>query len=106
MSGKDAKKTLYEEIVANTDDAMLLDRMTDLGFWDYGDDIPDDPADEAKEWNELEYEIAKLRKKSAVVADPQKALAAERVRRWNEAQTRRAQAKNDHDHATKDLRQQ
>ncbi len=91
MSGKDDKKKLYEEIVANTDDAMLLDRMTDLGFWDYGADIPDDPADEAKACNELEYELAKLRHKPAAAAAPHTALPPDRVLRATDAENRRPQ---------------
>ena len=105
MADKDDKKKLYEEIVQNTDDAMLLERMRDLGFWGWDDEIPDDPADEAKEWNELEYEIAKLRKKASVVGDPDKALAKERVRRWKESKERRAKAKIERELAQKQRRE-
>ncbi|MEM9070125.1 MAG: reverse transcriptase family protein, partial [Myxococcota bacterium] len=90
---KDEKKELYRQIVESTDTEMLLERMRELGFWPWGQEVPDDPDDEAKEWNELEYEIARLRKKAAVVADPQKALQKERVRRWNESKERRKKAK-------------
>lgn len=90
MTEFDEKKALYEEIVRGTDDELLLERMRELGFWPWGDELPDDPPDEAKEHNELEYEIARLRKKAAIVADPEKALQQERVRRWNESKNRRA----------------
>lgn len=95
MSEIDDKKKLYEQIVSSTDDGMLLDRMRELGFWPDGEDVPDDPADEAKEALLLEQEIARLRKKSTLAQDPDAALAAERVRRWEESKLRRKKNKID-----------
>jgi len=105
MSDLDDKKALYKQIVESTDDAMLLERMRELGFWAWDESIPEDPPEEWKERNELEYEIARLRKKSAVVGDPDKALQKERVRRWNESKNRRAKAKIERDIAAKERRE-
>ena len=90
---KEKKKALYQQLVESADEELVLARMRELGFWPSSEPLPEDPDDEVKETLELEYELAQLRKKATVVADPQKALEQERVRRWKESKERRAKAK-------------
>ena len=52
-----------------------------------------DPPEETKERAALEKEMADLRKANSLVKNPQKALAAERKRRWEESKKRRAENK-------------
>ncbi|MFC1609375.1 reverse transcriptase domain-containing protein [Myxococcota bacterium] len=83
------KKALYKRIAAVPDE-MLLERMRAYGYWASGVPIPEDPTDEATERKRIEAQIDKLRKQHATVKDPDKALAEERKRRWDESKKRRA----------------
>lgn len=93
MSDIEKKKALYRQIVESTPEQVLLERMKALGFWPTGEPAADDPPDEAKEAAELELAIARLRAKASVAGDPEKALAAERVRRWKASKERRAKGR-------------
>src|SRR3954468_18835676 len=86
------KAKLYREIVQQTTDEVLLERMRLHGFWGR-QGLPQDPAEEAAERAALEKEMAQLRKANSVVKNPDKALAAERKRRWEESKKRRAENK-------------
>ena len=89
----DPKRRLYKALLARTDEQLLLDRMRLHGFWPKNQPIPPDPPEEANERARIEAEIDKLRRKASRVKDPDKALAEERVRRWEESKKRRALAK-------------
>jgi retron-type reverse transcriptase len=94
MAAKDDEKArLYNRIVRLTPDSVLLHRMQVHGFWPNGVGLPADPAAEAAERARLEKELADLRKAGSTVKDPDKALAAERKRRWEESKKRRAERK-------------
>lgn len=86
----DEKARLWAQITTQLDDWQLLFRMRELGFWPEGTDIPEEPPASAEERAKVLSELAMLRRQSARVADPEKALAEERVRRWNESKKRRA----------------
>jgi hypothetical protein len=90
---KDEKAALYRRIVAQTPESVLLHRMQVHGFWPVGLSLPADPPAQAAERAQLEKELAELRKAGAKVKDPEKALAAERKRRWEESKKRRAERK-------------
>jgi RNA-directed DNA polymerase len=87
------KAKLYRRIAQQANSFAVIERMRTLGFWPKGEPIPDDPPEQAAERARIEKELAELRKKKAVVKDVEKALAAERVRRWQESKIRRAEAK-------------
>jgi retron-type reverse transcriptase len=87
------KARLYKEIVEQTSDEQLLERMRLLGFWPENQGLPQDPLAEVRERERLEEEMARLRRENAVVRDPEKALNEERKRRWEESKQRRADAK-------------
>jgi RNA-directed DNA polymerase len=87
------KAKLYRRIAQQANSFAVIERMRTLGFWPKGEPIPDDPPEQADERARIETELAELRKKKAVVKDVEKALAAERVRRWEESKARRAEAK-------------
>ncbi len=86
----DEKAQLYKQIVQGTPEWTLLERMQTLGFWPPNEPIPQDPPEEAKERAKIEAEIAQLRGQATVVADPEKALQEERIRRWQESKQRRS----------------
>src|SRR5690606_1478784 len=71
----------------------LVWRLREVGLWPEGEPVPEEPAAAQEERAAIEAELAQLRKQSAKVADPEKALAQERVRRWHESKKRRAIAK-------------
>lgn len=89
----DEKAKLYKQIVRRTSDAFLLDRMRTHGFWPEKEPLPKDPPAEAAERAKIEAELEKLRHTSLAVKDPEKALAAEQKRRWEESKKRRKEAK-------------
>jgi retron-type reverse transcriptase len=89
----DEKAKLYKRIVQQTSEQVLLQRMRIHGFWPRGEGLPPDPPDEVAERARIEAETAELRKAHSTVKDPEKALAAERKRRWEESKKRRAEAK-------------
>lgn len=88
----DEKAQLYKQIVTQTDEYTLLERMRELGFWPSGQGIPEDPQEELDEQRELYIGIDVLRKEAISAKDPEKALALERKRRWEESKLRRAAA--------------
>jgi hypothetical protein len=96
MADKDdsEKARLYAR-VAHLPPAVLLDRMRLHGFWPGGEALPPDPPEEAAERARLEKELAELRKRHAVIKEPEKALAEERKRRWEESKKRRAARKEE-----------
>jgi retron-type reverse transcriptase len=87
------KARLYREIVQQTSDEQVLARMKLLGFWPQNQGLPQDPAAESREREQLEAEMARLRQEHSVLRDPEKALNEERKRRWEESKRRRAEAK-------------
>lgn len=87
------KAQLYKKIVSQVDDYTLLERMRDVGLWPYGEGLPEDPPEELVERKELEIQISDLRAKATAVEDPEKALALERKRRWEESKLKRAARK-------------
>jgi retron-type reverse transcriptase len=89
----DEKAGLYRQLVQQTDEQTLLERMRLHGFWPEGQPPPQEPPAEAEERARLEAEIAKLRKEASLVKNPDKALAQERKRRWLESKQRRAERK-------------
>ena len=89
----DEKARLYHHLVQQTDEQTLLERMRLHGFWPERQPLPEEPPGQAEERARLEAEIAQVRKEAAVVKNPEKALAAERKRRWLESKQRRAARK-------------
>jgi retron-type reverse transcriptase len=89
----DEKAKLYKQIIRRASDALLLDRMRTHGFWPEKEPLPKDPPAEEAERAKIEAELAKLRQTSLAVKDPDKALAAEQKRRWEESKKRRKEAK-------------
>src|SRR5687768_4052085 len=87
------KARLYRDIVQHADEARVLERMRQLGFWPSNLPLPKDPPEEVRERQRIEDEMARLRSEHAVVRDPEKALNEERKRRWEESKKRRAEAK-------------
>jgi RNA-directed DNA polymerase len=87
------KARLYRQIVQQTDDLTLLERMRLHGFWSEAEGVPLEPAAEAAERAQFQAELTQLRKTSSLVKNPEKALSAERKRRWDESKKRRAEAK-------------
>jgi retron-type reverse transcriptase len=102
----DEKARLYRQLVQQTDEQTLLERMRLHGFWPEGQPPPQDPAAEAEERTRLEAEIAKLRKEAALVKNPDKALAQERKRRWLESKQRRAERKAQREAQCQERRQE
>ena len=90
---EDEKKNLYNRLVRQTSLELLLERMRLHGFWPKGAPLPEDPPEEAMERKEIERELESLRETFVAVQDPEKALAAERERRWEESKKRRAERK-------------
>lgn len=89
----DEKAKLYKQIVDATDDWTLLERMRELGLWPEDEPLPEPPLEEIREAQVLTDEVEGLRRKGTRIADPDKALALERVRRWKESKKRRFAAK-------------
>lgn len=89
----DAKARLYREIVERTTEEQLLVRMRLHGFWPKNVPLPSDPTAEVRERDKIEAEMARLRQQHSVVREPEKALNAERKRRWDESKRRRAEKK-------------
>ncbi len=85
------KAQLYQRIVRATPDAILLWRMQVHGFWPAGQPLPPDPPAEVAERDQLDKALADLRKQATTAADPAKALAEERKRRWEASKQRRAE---------------
>ena len=67
----DDKARLYRQIVQQTDEYTLLERMRLHGFWPEGASIPQDPPPEAAERARVVKELADLRKQNALAKDPQ-----------------------------------
>jgi len=89
----DAKAKLYQRIVHQANNHFVLSRMKLHGFWPAGQGLPEDPPDEAAERAAVEKELQELRQQHSIVKDPEKALAQERKRRWEESKKRRAERK-------------
>lgn len=87
---KDDKAKLYEQITKELDDWQLLWRMRELGFWPEAHEVPDESKEAQAERQALLDELKQLRRRSSKIANPDKALAEERVRRWHESKKRRA----------------
>ncbi len=90
---EDEKKALYKQVTRWADQQTVLERMRVHGFWPSGQALPADPPDEASERAAIEAELKSLRQLHGQVANPEKALAEERIRRWQESKERRAQGK-------------
>jgi retron-type reverse transcriptase len=86
------KSQLYRE-VAQMSDEVLLVRMRQQGFWGNDQPLSQDPPPEAAERTAVLKEIADLRRTASAVKNPEKALAKERKRRWDESKKRRAENK-------------
>jgi retron-type reverse transcriptase len=86
----DEKKKLYQQVTKQLDDATLLWRLRELGLWPEGEPIPEEPSAAREERASIVGELEALRRQASAVADPEKALAAERVRRWEERKQKRA----------------
>lgn len=89
---KDEKSKLYRQVV-RVDEWLVVERMRVHGFWPDGEGPPGDPPDEAAERARVEAKLAELRKANVVTENPEKALEAERKRRWEESKARRKEAK-------------
>ena len=89
----DEKARLYREIVEQTSDEQLLERMRLLGFWPENQGLPQDPIAEVREREHIAEEMARLRREQSVIRDPDKALSEERKQRWEVSKKRRADAK-------------
>lgn len=89
----DEKAKLYKQIVQQANEQVLVERMKLYGFWPPGEGVPQDPPAHVAERDQLEAEVAELRKAASKVDDPEKALAEERKRRWEESKKRRAEKK-------------
>src|SRR5262245_9940620 len=87
------KAKLYKQIVQQTNEQTLVERMRLYGFWPADAGLPSDPPEEAAERTQIETEITELRKTKAAVKNVDKALAEERKRRWEESKKRRAKKK-------------
>src|SRR5437764_4137729 len=87
------KAKIYREIVQQTSEQVLAERMRLYGFWPDRQPLPADPPEEAAERERIQKEMAQLRKASSLVKNPEKALAEERKRRWLESKKRRAENK-------------
>ncbi len=89
----DEKAKLYKRLVSSASEWQVLERMRVNGFWPWSQGIPGDPPAESKERAQIEAELTKLRATASAVQDPDKALEAERKRRWEESKKRRKEAK-------------
>jgi RNA-directed DNA polymerase len=96
MTTKDEKAKLYDRVVRQVPEELLVDRMQLHGFWPEGQEPPPDPPEEVAERQAIEAEIDKLRKR-ALKVDAKAALQKERVRRWQESKKRRTLARQDRD---------
>ena len=90
------KAKLYREIVQQTPEQVVAERMRLYGFWPERQPLPEDPPEEAAERERLQKEMTQLRKAGSLAKNPQKALAEERKRRWLESKKRRAENKAKH----------
>jgi hypothetical protein len=86
----DEKARLYRQIVQQTPEEVVLDRMRAHGFWGRREGLPEAPPEEAEERARVEAEIQQLLKTAAKVESPDKALAEFRKKRWEESKARRA----------------
>src|SRR5262245_27982468 len=84
---------LVRELMQQTPEDQLLERMRLHGFWPAHKPRPQDPPQEAAERAKVQAEIQQLRKTGLAVANAQQALAQERKRRWEESKKRRAERK-------------
>ncbi|HEU5119265.1 MAG TPA: reverse transcriptase family protein, partial [Isosphaeraceae bacterium] len=89
----DEKAKLYRRIANQANSFAVVERMRTLGFWPRNEPIPSDPPDEAAERARIEAELTELRSKKLKAKDVEKALAEERIRRWQESRARRAEAR-------------
>jgi retron-type reverse transcriptase len=89
MTKEDEKAKLYRR-VTSVALHVVLDRMRARGFWPAGAGLPPDPADEAAERAAMQKELAALVAQASLSqADIDKALKAERIRRWEESKKKR-----------------
>ena len=100
------KAKLYKQIVSQTDEYTMLQRMQTLGFWPEAEGIPEDPDEEIDERRDIDQKISELRKQATVVKNPEKALQQERIRRWQESKLRRAAAKAEREENLQKRREQ
>ncbi len=96
MTDESPKKKLAKQL-AKLDDHVVLARLQALGLWPEEEGLPPDPIAEVKERVALEQEAAKLRGTALKSADVEKALHAERKRRWEESKARRSAKKKERD---------
>jgi RNA-directed DNA polymerase len=89
----DEKARLYKQVVQQTPESVVLERMREYGFWPRREGLPADPPEETAERTTLETELRQLLQSSAKVKDPQKALAEYRRERWEASKARRAAAR-------------
>jgi len=87
------KTRLYRQIVQQSTDETVVARMRLHGFWPEREGLPQDPPSEVSERDQIEAELADLRKTQSSVKNPDKALTQERKRRWDESKKRRAERK-------------
>jgi retron-type reverse transcriptase len=102
---EDDKRKLYRQIVRQADPHLILERMRVHGFWPADQPLPEDPADEAAERAAIEAELQTLRRQHSTISDPDRALAEERIRRWQESKKRRAERKQDREAEAEERRQ-
>lgn len=89
----DSEKAQLYQRISRAPDFVVVSRMQVHGFWPKGQPLPADPPAEVAERDQIEKELADLRKQASVVKDPDAALAAERKRRMAESKERRAKRK-------------
>ena len=93
MAKQDDKARLYHRIT-QVHHGIVLDRMRVNGFWPVNQGLPPDPPPEAQERKLLEADLAVLKQDAAMSpGDAEKALKAERIRRWEESKKKRAEKK-------------
>jgi hypothetical protein len=92
-SSEDKKARLFRRFVEEASawtDRLMLARMRKHGYWPKHVNPPPDPPEEAAQRRAIEAELRDLRRE---IAEPMKALEAERKRRWAESRARRAKQK-------------
>ena len=100
------KKKIHDLVTKTLDEHELVWRLRDVGLWPDDVPVPEEPKAAQEERAEIEAELAELRKQSAKIADPDKALAQERVRRWHESKKRRALSKAEREAKAKARREE
>lgn len=85
-----SRQEVYDRIRNSSKDEVILEEMIRLGFWRRGGTLPEDPAEEIREFGELERQMRALTSENSRLQNAAALKKALRLKRLEESKRKRA----------------